>query len=189
MSTEFEFNLNKPWLICYFCHFFKTWLSCMLDTSRGIVTVLPTLKAYSFNVEMTSLKWILDVHVWPWYTTGSPSLPSQVSTSTQRQPLFRALCTQIHMQIWVKTVVCFVFFFSVCFNLTLPPTNLAQLSICPSLLNALNPLLKHFSGIVWSAWQPFYCPSILSLNHLSLCPVCHAFGAWGVQWSSLDVCF
>lgn len=51
-----------------------------------------TLNAYSFSVETTSLKRILDVRVWPWYTMGSPSLPSQQSTSTQRQPLFKALC-------------------------------------------------------------------------------------------------
>lgn len=59
---------------------------------RGNRPINRTLNAYSFSVETTSLKRILDVRVWPWYTMGSPSLPSQQSTSTQRQPLFKALC-------------------------------------------------------------------------------------------------
>lgn len=58
---------------------------------RGNRLINRTLNAYSFSVETTSLKRILDVRVWPWYTMGSPSPPSQQSTSTQRQPLFKAL--------------------------------------------------------------------------------------------------
>lgn len=64
-------------------------LFCVIRSNRPINR---TLKAYSFSVATTSLKRILDVRVWPWYTMGSPSLPSQQSTSTQRQPLFSALC-------------------------------------------------------------------------------------------------
>lgn len=51
----------------------------------------PTWKAYLPRVLTTSLKGILEVKVWPWYTMGSPLGPSQQSTSRQRQPRFRAL--------------------------------------------------------------------------------------------------
>lgn len=40
---------------------------------------------------MTSRKRILEVNIWPWQTMGSPSGPSQQSSSTQRHPIISAL--------------------------------------------------------------------------------------------------
>lgn len=59
-------------------------------------TQCPTWKAYFPKVLTTSLKGILEVKVWPWYTMGSPFGPSQQSTSRQRQPRFRALWVGSH---------------------------------------------------------------------------------------------
>lgn len=59
-------------------------------------TQCPTWKAYFPRVLTTSLKGILEVKVWPWYTMGSPFGPSQQSTSRQRQPRFRALWVGSH---------------------------------------------------------------------------------------------
>ena len=40
------------------------------------------VKACSLMAEMTSLKRILEVSVWPWKMIGSPSSPSQQSTAS-----------------------------------------------------------------------------------------------------------
>lgn len=105
---------------CAFGFHIITWPCCMAGYHKWKVIKyvfcviwvnwLLTLKAYSFSVEMMSLKRILEVKVWPWYTMGSPSLPSQQSTSTQRQPLFRALHTETN----VTNHHCFVSVKNVC---------------------------------------------------------------------------
>lgn len=60
-------------------------IALRLKSWQTVCTYSFLIKAYLLIVSITSLKRILEVKVYPWWTIGSPSGPSQQSTVEQKQ--------------------------------------------------------------------------------------------------------
>lgn len=79
-------SLTCMYSAIFSCCFTEQWFSILRMSGN-----LETSNACFPMTSIASLNLIFDVRVWPWKITGSPSAPSQQSSSTQRHPCSKAL--------------------------------------------------------------------------------------------------